>query len=327
MKHEFNNFSFDEDLRLLIRPDGNKIRLRPKATRLLEILLKRPNQLHRKEQLLSSIWGSDSHATDHDLQGLKREVVKALGQKDLLTAIPGEGYTIHISQNGLSPSPDSLKAPESNAVPLKELPVFPGLGTAAGDLFIHSFVGYGKNDYVKHVQRKVKWEPRPRHMAILSDSQKSTLTIPFKHLVKRGAERESYWSVVLALKVDPLTGNWKAVDLRNLERLVFTARATSARGLDRKPILLRVRLEDDSRDSLSSSNHQSTDWYPEMFELRREFTSFKIELNNFKWSLDAWHQNTMPIRRDRVYQIVFGQDADVPSSQGKIEIRNVVLLP
>src|SRR5579864_9238612 len=145
MKYRFANYTFDDELRQLTRPNLPPRRVRPKVKELLMILLRHPGKVVRKQELLGEIWGADSSATDHDLQGLKRELEKELATKELIGTVSGEGYALKaVVKTANEANPDSTTDVEEEP---NLLPVFPGVGTPAGALFVHSFVGYGKNDY------------------------------------------------------------------------------------------------------------------------------------------------------------------------------------
>ena len=329
MKFRFANYYFDDEIRHLVRPDGSTCQLRPLVNDLLTAFVRQPGgELITKQKLISDVWGETTTATDHDLQGLKRELERALDNRGIIKPIRGKGYMLAVpvltsakASTGVFP-PGLPGAGSETSGPLH---IFPGAGSPAGALFVHSFVGYGKNDYVKHIRKIVKWERRPRHMVMLSNTRPSVFMIPFRHVVKPGLEKQSWWSVVIPTNVDLVSGRWQSVDFSQYSALTFKARASS-KATKRTPILMRVRLEDDSNESRSSSRRQSSSWYPEPLELHGTFRQFKLQLDNFRWSLDAWHENTQVVRRDGIVQIIFGQDATIPSSTGAIEVRDVILL-
>jgi DNA-binding winged helix-turn-helix (wHTH) protein len=322
MKYRFTTYIFDDELRQLTGRDFSARRLRPKLKELLVILLKRDRKVVRKHELIEEIWGANSNATDHDLHNLKRELEKVLGTKRLIKSVPGEGYVFDAPVSNQIESDIGTKIEEESELTI--LPIFPGAGTPAGALFVHSFVGYGKNDHVRHIERRVKWERHPRHMVMLSNTSRSAFTIPFRHVVKPGREGESWWSVVIPVRVNSVSGDWQAVDLTRYRTLSFKARGKPMRPKHAQS-LLRIRFEDNSRKSASRSGRQSSSWYPEALNLGVRFHPFTLDLDKFKWSVDAWPDNNEPVCREKIIQIVFGQDTSVPSAEGLIEVRDVAL--
>lgn len=328
MKYQFDNYELDDSSRGLTRPDGSHVQLRRQAASLLvAFLTNRINTLISKERLIRIVWGEHSHAGDHELQGLKNELQKHLQSQDLIEAITGEGYIFHAKTVARFPDTSGFGY---SATDRETLYVFPGNGTAAGSLFVHSWVGYGSNDFVKHIQKEVHWEVKPRHMAMLSEDEPSTLVIPFRHVVETGSEKESRWEVVVAVRVDPVSGNWEYLDLEGYKTLAFEARFDSRRRAtaDNDPTTsLLVRLEDNATNSNGGSKRQTTNWHPRAPSLSPGFKWYRLPLNEFDWidGLPGW--NTDPVCRNKIVQIVFGHDATIPSASGIIEIRNIMFLP
>jgi DNA-binding winged helix-turn-helix (wHTH) protein len=317
MKYKFANYEFDNELRLLRFPDGASLHLRPKVNELLSILLTRPQKVFNKKELIERIWGKNSSALDHDLHGLKRELEKALGDKEIVKTVPGEGYAFNLRVA----APEEISGDGSSGSKPTALPVFPGLGTPAGALFVHSFVGYGSNDKVQHIQKKVKWESRLRHMVMQSPDAPETIFIPFRHVVKPGKENESWWNVIVAVRVDPVSGKWQTADLSGYKKLVFEVRSNPARAFSQHTFIpFRVRLED-STDS-EGTHRQSTDWYPHLLVAPKHFTPLEVLLDEF-WSSKTVPTKTQNVTRERISQVVFGQDSTVPSISGTLEIRNI----
>jgi hypothetical protein len=236
-----------------------------------------------------------------------------LGNKEIIKMIPRRGYAcvvpVTISSNGAGP---------------KVLPIFPGIGTPAGSLFVHSAVDCGKNDDVKFIKRRVKWEARIRHMVLTSEDSPETMVIPFRHALKKDSSDQSWWVAVLATKVDIITGDWDGADVTRFNKLAFEARSIphSFSAKERMMPLL-VRLEDNALDAEGGSSRQSTDWHPQEILLPEAFVPIELLLDRFKWSAEAWYWNTKPVDRANVAQIIFGHDSTIPSLQGTIEIRNV----
>ena len=325
MRYRFDKYELNDATGDLARPNDSHAHLRPKTTSLLVAFLTYPvNELISKERLIRKVWGEHSQSGDHELQGLKNELQKALQNESVIEAIPGKGYVFHAStvttvldNNGLQHSAAGQGA----------LYVFPGNGTAAGALFIHSWVGYGSNDFVKHIQKEVHWEAKSRHMAMLSEDQPSTLVIPFRHAVVPGVEKESHWEVVVAVHVDPVSGEWDSLDLAEYKTLAFEARFNSRgkKSSDRTTYLL-MRLEDDSTRSKGGSKRQTTNWHPQVSSLSLGFKWYRLSLDEFDWTdgLPGW--NTEPVCRNRIVQVVFAHDATISSASGTIEIRNIMFL-
>lgn len=325
MRYRFDSYELNDATGDLARPNGSHAHLRPKATTLLVAFLRNPvNDLISKIRLIQAVWGDHSQSGDHELQGLKNELQHALQSESLIEAIPGKGYVFHANIVTTIPDKNGLghTAPRRSA-----LHVFPGNGTAAGSLFIHSWVGYGSNDFVKHIQKEIHWEPKLRHMAMLSEDQPSTVVIPFRHVVVPGSEKESHWEVVVAVHVDPVSGEWDSLDLAEYQTLAFEARFDSRdkKSSDRTTDLL-VRLEDDSTSSKGGSKRQTTNWHPRAPSLSPGFKWYRLPLDEFDWidGLPGW--NTDPVCRNRIVQIVFAHDASIFSASGTIEIRNIMFL-
>jgi DNA-binding winged helix-turn-helix (wHTH) protein len=322
MKYKFANYEFDNELRLLRLPDGTSRHLRLKVNKLLSILLSRPQKVFTKEELIEQIWGEESDATDHDLQGLKGELDKALKDKTIVKTVSGEGYAFNLPVTTPQDIPIAIgSSNDKQAI----LPVFPGLGTPAGALFVHSFVGYGSNDRVQHIQKKVKWERRLRHMVMQSADTPETILIPFRHTVRSGEEGESWWNVILAIRVDPVSGKWQTVDLTEYKRLSFEVRSNPARAFSQHTFIpFRMRLED-STDS-EGTNRQSTNWYPHLLIAPKHFIQMEVLLDEF-WSPGAGPIKSQNAARNRIFQIVFGQDSTIPSIAGTLEIRKIKFTP
>jgi DNA-binding winged helix-turn-helix (wHTH) protein len=321
MKYAFANYLFDDQSRRLTLPSGKALRLRPKVAKLLFELLQSPaGRVKTKQELIEAIWEKHSTAGPHDLQTLKRELEAALSNQGLVETVPREGYLftakVSTSNEHLLPVVNQISG---------TLPVYPGLGTAAGALFVHSFVGYGANDYVKHLQKKVRWEFHPRHMVMQSPDIRETILIPFRHTVKSGRESYSWWNVIISVRVDPVSGKWQTVDLTEYQKLAFEVRSSPARAFSQHSFIpIRVRLED-SIDS-SETNRQATNWYPHLLKAPKEFEQVEVMLDDYDWSPEAWPTNARSVSRGQIFQIVFGQDATIPSISGVIEIRNVRFL-
>ena len=70
--------------------DNNKILLHKKVAQILEFLLKHPNQIVTKAQILSEVYG-DTYITDSTFRGYMNKIKIAIGE-EYLRNIRGEGY-------------------------------------------------------------------------------------------------------------------------------------------------------------------------------------------------------------------------------------------
>src|SRR5947199_8259611 len=150
MKFRFANYYFDDEIRHLVRPDGSTCQLRPLVSELLTAFMRHPGgELITKGKLISHVWSDTTTATDHDLQGLKRELERALGNSELIKPIRGKGYRLAATVLTVAEAPADVSLSGSSAPiskPSGPLHILPGVGSPAGALFVHSFVGYGRND-------------------------------------------------------------------------------------------------------------------------------------------------------------------------------------
>jgi hypothetical protein len=135
-----------------------------------------------KDSLIENIWHKHTTATHHSLHNLKDELDEALDDTTLIETITGVGYAFTAPVMRLEPD---RTAASGNGLGPKMLPIFPGIGTPAGSLFVHSAADSGKNDHVKYIKRKVKWEARPRQMVLTSEDAPETMVIPFRHTLKK----------------------------------------------------------------------------------------------------------------------------------------------
>jgi hypothetical protein len=137
-----------------------------KRRKLLAALVGGPEDVHDKDSLIENIWHKHTTATHHSLHNLKDELDEALDDTTLIETITGVGYAFTAPVMRLEPD---RTAASGNGLGPKMLPIFPGIGTPAGSLFVHSAADSGKNDHVKYIKRKVKWEARPRQMVLTSE--------------------------------------------------------------------------------------------------------------------------------------------------------------
>jgi DNA-binding winged helix-turn-helix (wHTH) protein len=317
----FDNFKYFDEIRRLESPNRKPATLRPKLSNLLLLFLRNSGKPLRYESIQREVWPESTTITVRHVHGLKDELDEALGDTTLIETIPGVGYMFlaHVTHA----EPDR-KAASKNGLGPKMLPIFPGIGTPAGSLFVHSAADAGKNDHVEYIKRKVKWEARPRQMVLTSEDAPETMVIPFRHVLKEGSEDQSWWAAVLAVKVNIVTGDWEGTDVTAYNKLVFEARSipTTFSAKERTMPLL-IRLEDNDKDADGGSSRQSTNWHPQEILLPEAFITVELQLQKFNWSGDAWYWNTKAVDRTDVAQIVFGHDSRIPSLEGTIEIRNV----
>jgi DNA-binding response OmpR family regulator len=89
-EHVFGSFSYKWKERALIE-SGQTVALQSKERLLLEFLLKRPNQIVSREQILDGVWGPDYDGTDRTVDNLIVTLRKKLGSQHLVTE-RGLGY-------------------------------------------------------------------------------------------------------------------------------------------------------------------------------------------------------------------------------------------
>jgi DNA-binding winged helix-turn-helix (wHTH) protein len=314
---KFGGLKYFESRLRLEKPDG-VVKLRPQTHSLLLLFLESNGKTLKLEYLISRIWKDFSTVGRTHVYKLKKELVRALGDKPYIEKIPKVGYRF------------TVEAKRYSSPPTAPLEVFPGVTSAFGPTYFHSWVGHGPNDWVKSLQWQASYESKPRQLIFLSPSRRSALMIPFRHAIRRRLARDSWWSAVVALRVNQVSGDWDPVDIEEYRAFSFEARATvksTERGMSGIP--LKVRFEDDSvqADASGGSFRQSSDWYPENMKLVGTFQNFEVELERFDWRLDARPSNTAPVDKQRVVQVVFGHDDSIPSCAGTIELRRLRLLP
>lgn len=88
--YKFNNFVFDSSShRLTYR--GAKVAVRPKALKLLNLLILNRHRLVSKAEIMEAIWGSN-YARDHLLFQLISEIRRLSADFELVRTQPNEGY-------------------------------------------------------------------------------------------------------------------------------------------------------------------------------------------------------------------------------------------
>src|ERR1700677_3487425 len=111
--YRFGPFDLDPDQRVL-RRDGKKIALPPKAFDLLLYLVQNPLRLLTKEELLRAVW-PDSFVEEGNLSQTIFLLRKALvsKQKDFryIAPLPGRGYQFASAGERVSHSPQEESSP------------------------------------------------------------------------------------------------------------------------------------------------------------------------------------------------------------------------
>ena len=94
-ERQIGSFRFRSDTNEVIGPDGNTVALRPQTSRVLEVLLERPDQVVTKDELISLVW-PDTHVTDDSLVQCISEIRKSLGAEgaERLITVPKKGYRL-----------------------------------------------------------------------------------------------------------------------------------------------------------------------------------------------------------------------------------------
>lgn len=87
---KFEDFIFDSSSHKL-RHKGTKVAIRPKAIKLLSLLIQNRHRILSKAEIMSSVWGSD-YARDHLLFQLISELRKDPLKSEFVRTQPNEGY-------------------------------------------------------------------------------------------------------------------------------------------------------------------------------------------------------------------------------------------
>jgi DNA-binding winged helix-turn-helix (wHTH) protein len=88
--YKFEDFVFDSNSHRLSQ-QSKKVELRPKALKLLGLLIENRHRIVSKAEIMSSVWGSD-YARDHLLFQLISELRKMPLQSEFVRTQPNEGY-------------------------------------------------------------------------------------------------------------------------------------------------------------------------------------------------------------------------------------------
>ena len=82
-----------------VTKSGSEVRLLPQEFRLLEFFARHPNQVFSAEDLLSSVWGSDTPAMMDTVRGHIKRIRKKLDDPDsrsIITNVYGVGYRMEV---------------------------------------------------------------------------------------------------------------------------------------------------------------------------------------------------------------------------------------
>ncbi|MGY2895403.1 response regulator transcription factor [Deinococcus sp. UYEF24] len=91
----YADLSLDTSLREVTR-GGRRLDLTPRATDLLEALLRHPERALSKSMLLGSVWGGDFMGDDNIVEVYVRQLRRALGEPELIQTVRGAGYALRL---------------------------------------------------------------------------------------------------------------------------------------------------------------------------------------------------------------------------------------
>ena len=92
---DYADLSLDTALREVTR-GSMRLDLSPRATDLLEALLRHPERAMSKALLLDSVWGQDFLGDDNIVEVYVRQLRRALGEPDLIQTVRGAGYALRL---------------------------------------------------------------------------------------------------------------------------------------------------------------------------------------------------------------------------------------
>jgi DNA-binding winged helix-turn-helix (wHTH) protein len=117
--YEFEDYRFHPDIRLLIRVrDGHPLKLMPKASALLLVLLKRCGEVITYEELKNEVWPDTPHVLTHTIRETKHALVKVLGEAAYkLETVAGKGYRFNVVAVERQKEGDTVEAADRD-VPL-----------------------------------------------------------------------------------------------------------------------------------------------------------------------------------------------------------------
>ena len=89
----FSGFELDPERAELRRPDGEAIKLRPKALEMLRLFAASSGRVLSKQQLMEAVW-PNVHVGEDSLFQCIREIRAALGddKRQMIRVISGRGY-------------------------------------------------------------------------------------------------------------------------------------------------------------------------------------------------------------------------------------------
>jgi DNA-binding winged helix-turn-helix (wHTH) protein/tetratricopeptide (TPR) repeat protein/TolB-like protein len=94
---EFAGFELDQQRAELRRPDGRRIKLRPKALEMLQLFAANAGRVLSKQELMEAVW-PNIHVAEDSLFQCIREIRAALGddRREMIKLVSGRGYAFEI---------------------------------------------------------------------------------------------------------------------------------------------------------------------------------------------------------------------------------------
>ena len=90
----FEDVSFNTKKNMMQTPE-NEYKLSVKEAKILEMLLKRPNQVFTREQILDRVWGFDKEVNENNIEIYVHNLRKKLANTNVkIDTIRGVGYTL-----------------------------------------------------------------------------------------------------------------------------------------------------------------------------------------------------------------------------------------
>ena len=90
----FEDVSFNTQKNMMQTPE-NEYKLSVKEAKILEMLLKRPNQVFTREQILDRVWGFDKEVNENNIEIYVHNLRKKLANTNVkIDTIRGVGYTL-----------------------------------------------------------------------------------------------------------------------------------------------------------------------------------------------------------------------------------------
>ena len=90
----FEDVSFNTKKNMMQTPE-NEYKLSVKEAKILEVLLKRPNQVFTREQILDRVWGFDKEVNENNIEIYVHNLRKKLANTNVkIDTIRGVGYTL-----------------------------------------------------------------------------------------------------------------------------------------------------------------------------------------------------------------------------------------